>query len=139
MTAPKSTLSSNRLVRAFYLVLGLLLVAIGVVGIFVPLMPTTIFLILAAWCFSKSSQRLESWLLGHEKLGPTIVNWRNSGVIPPRAKLMACAGMALGLVIFVIGAHPSLWLFLLVAAIIGACALFVLTRPSAPRTPQDHA
>jgi len=134
MTKPNATLARNRLMRAFFLVLGVLLLITGIIGIFVPLMPTTIFLILAAWCFSKSSQRLENWLLDHEKLGPTIVNWRENGVIPPRAKLMACTGMAFGFLVFVSAAHPAWWLFLLVGAIIALCAWFVLSRPSAPRT-----
>lgn len=139
MNEPTPPLARNRLVRALYLVLGLILLITGIVGIFVPLMPTTIFLILAAWCFSKSSRRLESWLLGHATLGPTIVNWRKSGVIPLRAKLMACTGMAVGFLIFLFAAHPAWWLFLLVAAIIGGCAWFVLSRPSTPRPSEDAA
>lgn len=139
MNEPQSSLSRSRLMRALYLVLGLVLLITGIVGIFVPLMPTTIFLILAAWCFSKSSQRLENWLLGHATLGPTIVNWRKHGVIPPRAKFMACTGMAVGFLIFLIAAHPAWWLFLLVAAVIGSCAWYVLSRPSAPRGSEDIA
>ena len=132
MTDPRPSLSPNRLVRVLFLVLGVLLLVTGIIGIFVPLMPTTIFLILAAWCFSKSSARLEAWLLGHATLGPTIVNWRTHGAIPPKAKIMACTGMAAGLALFCYAAHPALWLLLLVAAILGACAWFVLSRPSAP-------
>ena len=139
MNEPQSPLARDRLMRALYLVLGFILLATGIIGIFVPLMPTTIFLILAAWCFSKSSQRLENWLLGHATLGPTIVNWRKHGVIPPRAKLMACTGMAVGFLIFLVAAHPAWWLFLLVAVIIGGCAWYVLSRPSAPRPNQDAA
>jgi len=134
MTPPSSPVTRNRLLRAVYLALGILLLITGIIGIFVPLMPTTIFLILAAWCFSRSSTRLEAWLLGHATLGPTIVNWRQHGVVPPRAKIMACTGMALGFAIFLLAAHPAWWLLLLVAASLGACAWFVLSRPSAPRT-----
>ena len=134
MTEQRSSLSPNRLLRFLYLVLGVVLLATGIVGIFVPLMPTTIFLILAAWCFSKSSARLEAWLLGHATLGPTIVNWRTHGAIPPKAKIMACTGMAAGFALFWYAAHPGLWLLLLVAAILGACAWFVLSRPSAPKS-----
>lgn len=133
MTKPQTPLARSRLMRAVYFVLGILLLVTGIIGMFLPLMPTTIFLILAAWCFSKSSQRLESWLLGHAILGPTIVNWRQHGVIPPRAKAMACSGMALGLFIFWFAAQPAPWLLLLVAAALGACAWYVLSRPSAPR------
>lgn len=139
MTNRETPLVRNRLMRAFYFVLGILLLITGIIGMFLPLMPTTIFLILAAWCFSKSSQRLENWLLGHAILGPTIVNWREHGVIPPRAKAMACTGMVLGLVIFWFAAHPAPWLLLLVAAALGACAWYVLSRPSAPRLSEESA
>lgn len=139
MTNRETPLVRNRLMRAFYFVLGILLLITGIVGMFLPLMPTTIFLILAAWCFSKSSQRLENWLLGHAILGPAIVNWREHGVIPPRAKAMACTGMVLGFVIFWLAAHPAPWLLLLVAAALGACAWYVLSRPSAPRLGEDTA
>lgn len=139
MTTPQTPLARNRLMRALWLILGFVLLITGIVGIFVPLMPTTIFLILAAWCFSKSSQRLENWLLSHATLGPTIVNWRKNGVIPPRAKLMACTGMAVGFLIFFFAAHPAWWLFLLVAAIMGGCAWYVLSRPSVPRASEDPA
>ncbi len=132
MSEPQSALAKTRTMRVVYLLLGLVMTALGIIGAFLPLMPTTIFLILAAWCFSKSSRRLEAWLLGHPVLGPTITNWRTHGVIAPRAKAMACGGMALGYVLFLLGAHPNLWLALLVAAILGACAVYVLTRPSEP-------
>lgn len=139
MNEPPSPIARNRMMRALYLVLGLILLITGIIGIFVPLMPTTIFLILAAWCFSKSSRRLENWLLSHPQLGPTIVNWRENGVIPPRAKLMACIGMAVGFLIFLFAAHPAWWLFFLVAAIMVGCAWYVLSRPSAPRETEDAA
>jgi len=131
--SPPPKLAPNRLVRFAYLVAGCILVALGVIGMFLPLMPTTIFLILAAWCFSKSSERLEAWLLGHKYLGPTIVNWRRYGVIPRRAKILACTGMVFGFLIFWLGVHPTLWLLLLVAIGLGLCAWFVLSRPSRPR------
>lgn len=119
--------------RAVYLVLGLLLTALGVVGAFLPLLPTTIFLILAAACFAKSSPRLEAWILNHKQFGPLVRDWRAHGAIPRRAKILACLGMAAGFVIFFVSAHPNLWLALLVAAALAACAAFVVSRPSAPQ------
>lgn len=130
---PPPTRVPNRFVRALYIAAGCVMLALGVIGMFLPLMPTTIFLILAAWFFSKSSERLEAWLLGHKYLGPTIVNWRRHGVIAPRAKLLACTGMALGFLLFWLGAHPALWLLLIVAVSLVLCAWYVLSRPSRPR------
>ncbi len=119
--------------RAVYLVLGLLLTALGVAGAFLPLLPTTVFLIMAAACFAKSSPRLEAWILNHRQFGPLVRDWRAHGAIPRRAKILACAGMAGGFAIFFVSAHPKLWLALVVAAVLGVCAAFVVSRPGAPQ------
>jgi uncharacterized membrane protein YbaN (DUF454 family) len=127
----------NRLTRPLWIALGLFFVALGVIGALLPLMPTTIFLILAAGCFARSSPRLETWLLTHKRFGPTLVAWREEGAIPPRAKVLACGGIAIGYAIFWWGARPSLWIDLVVALVMGGCAAFILSRPS-PR-PRDPA
>jgi len=119
--------------RTLFLVLGLVFTALGVVGAFLPLLPTTVFLILAAGCFARSSPRLEAWLMDHAQFGSTLRAWREHGAIPRPAKVMACAGMALGFVVFFITVHPGAWLALIVAAALGACAVFVVSRPSASR------
>lgn len=118
--------------RLFYLIAGLLLVALGIIGAFLPLMPTTILLILAAWCFARSSPRLEAWLLNHRQFGPTLRAWRDTGAISRRSKMMACSGMTLGFALFWIGAKPALWLWLLVLAFMLSCAWFVVSRPAPP-------
>ncbi|HEX7852764.1 MAG TPA: YbaN family protein [Sphingobium sp.] len=115
--------------RTAWLVLGLVFVGLGIIGALLPLMPTTIFLILAAGCFTRSSPRLEAWLLGHKRFGPTLVAWRADGAIGPRAKAMACTGIAVGYGLFLWGARPGLWLALGVAAGMGACAAYILSRP----------
>ncbi len=122
----------NRAQQAFYLVLGLVMVALGIIGAFLPVMPTTIFLILAAGCFARSSPRLERWLLDHPKLGPTVVAWRRHGAISKQGKALALGGMALGYGIFYATSRPALWLALLVAGVIGACAAYVASRPLPP-------
>lgn len=110
---------------------------LGIIGIFVPLMPTTSFLILAAWCFARSSKRAEKWLLEHRYLGPPIVAWRANGAISRRHKLMAVAGMTFGMVMFWFTAHPAIWLALLVGGILLGCAIFVWSRPEPPVLPAD--
>ena len=84
----------RRLSRGLWLALGLGSTALGLIGAVVPLMPTTIFLIIAAYCFSRSSERLEAWLLGHRHFGPTLIAWRRDGAIGRRAKIAACTGWA---------------------------------------------
>ena len=67
--------------------------AVGGVGIIVPGLPTTIFFILAAWAFSKSSPRLEAWVLGLPKIGPLVADYRAGLGMPRRAKISACVTM----------------------------------------------
>lgn len=121
--------ASGRAIRFAYLVAGFLLLALGIIGAFLPLMPTTIFVILAAACFARSSARLESWLLGHKRFGPMIVAWRTERAIPRRAKVLAAIGMVLGYASFLIGARPGLVLNLFVLALFAGCAWYVLSRP----------
>jgi len=119
--------------RALYLVLGLGFTALGIAGAFLPLLPTTVFLIIAAACFAKSSPRMEAWILNHKQFGPLVRDWRAHGAIPRRAKVLACTGMAAGFAIFLLSVHPGLWLGLAVAGALGLCAAFVVSRPSAPQ------
>lgn len=116
--------------RWSWFALGWLMVALGVIGIVLPIMPTTIFLILAAACFSHSSPRFEKWLLDHRWFGPPIQAWRASGAIPTRAKWLAIVSMAGGYLIMMLTVHPPLWAALLVAAALLACAIYVATRPT---------
>jgi len=128
----QSAVASARLHRAVYLSAGFVLLALGVIGAFLPVMPTTIFIILAAWCFGRSSPRLERWLLAHPRFGPSLTAWRREGAIPRRAKAYATGGMLLGFAIFLGTVHPRWPLLLLVTAVIGLSMAYVLSRP-APR------
>ena len=74
----------GRAARFGYLVLGCAFVGLGVIGAFLPVMPTTVFMIGALWAFSMSSKRLETWLLEHPRFGPRLVEWRAHRAIPRR-------------------------------------------------------
>ncbi|MBL8061098.1 MAG: YbaN family protein [Chthonomonas sp.] len=81
----------NRLSRTTYLALGFLCVALGIIGYFVPVMPGTIFLILAVGAFGKSDPRLEAKLLNHPRFGPTLRDWKETKSIRLRTKWLATA------------------------------------------------
>ena len=115
--------------RSIYLLAGFALTATGIVGIFLPLLPTTPFLLAAAWCFSRSSPRLEQWLLDHRTFGQPLRDWRRDGAISARAKAIAVALMAASFAFFLYRADPSPLLAGVVALILGLCSLFILTRP----------
>ncbi|CAN5458373.1 YbaN family protein [soil metagenome] len=119
-----------RLLRALLFALGFVFVALGVIGAFLPVLPTTPFLILAAACFARSSPRFEAWLLKHERFGPTLRAWRSRGAIPRKAKMAAFAGMIVGFTLFWIVAHPGLPLALAVAGLMLTGLAYVLSRPS---------
>ena len=111
--------------------LGWAMVALGFIGVFLPIMPTTIFLILAAACFSHSSPRFEQWLLDHRWFGSSIRQWRARRAIPLKAKIFAIASMAGGYAIMLFTVTPAWWVDLIVAAALIGCAGYVATRPSA--------
>ncbi len=82
--------------RALWVAGGVLALAVGVVGIVLPLLPTTPLVLLAAYCFARGSERIERWLLNHRRFGPMVRAWRARRVIPWRAKLLAWTMMAVG-------------------------------------------
>lgn len=113
--------------RFAWILLGLVLTGIGILGAFLPLLPSTIFGICAAACFARSSPRLEAWLLGHPRLGPPILAWQREGAISTPVKVVAIACMAISGVLTVLKAPPlGAWSSALVLC---ACAAFVVTRP----------
>ncbi len=77
------------ILKYLLIIIGLLFVGIGVIGIIVPGLPTTIFLIIAAGCFARSSPCLHAWLMSHPWFGSTLYHWQESKSIPRKAKIIA--------------------------------------------------
>ena len=115
--------------RAALKIIGIILVPIGVAGVVLPGLPGTVFLILAAACFARSSPRLEQWLVTHPQLGPGVVAWRERGAISTKSKIIAVSAMALsGAAVMYFGAPMFVKIFALLS--LAGAALFVATRPS---------
>ena len=118
--------------RLLWLVAGLLFVAIGAVGVVLPLLPTTPFLLLAAWCFANSSPRLHNWLLSHRTFGPLIRNWDLYGSIDRRSKFIAMIVIVLTPLITMAIGVPW-WALASQLVVLAIAATFVLTRPNPPQ------
>ncbi|MDO9013060.1 MAG: YbaN family protein [Gallionella sp.] len=82
-------------VRLAFAALGTLFLLIGIIGVFLPVLPTTPFLLLATACYARSSRRFYNWLMNHPAFGPLIVEWRTYRSIPWKIKLVAVATMLL--------------------------------------------
>lgn len=82
--------------RALWLGVGALSLLTGIVGVFLPVLPTTPFVLVAAFCFTRSSPRVERWLLEHRRFGPMVRDWRERRAVPLRAKQLAVATMIIG-------------------------------------------
>jgi uncharacterized membrane protein YbaN (DUF454 family) len=117
--------------RIALLICGWCNVVLGMIGAIIPGMPTTVFLIIALWAFTRSSPRLRRWLYEHPRYGPALCDWDRHGVIPPRAKRLAGSMMAASLLI--IAWLASSWITpAIVGGVMATVMLFILTRPSYP-------
>lgn len=120
--------------RLIWIALGLSALALGLVGLVLPLLPTTPFMLLAAACFAQSSPRLHDWLVGHPVFGPSIRDWRDHRAIAPKAKRMAIIAMAAALGLSVVLGLG--WKVLaLQATVLVVMGSWIWTRPNGPHLP----
>lgn len=118
------------LARPLLLGAGWMCVGLGVIGIIMPIFPTTPFLLLAVWAFSKSSPEMAERIRNHRMAGPYIRDWEDEGVIPPTAKLLAVVMMAAMLTYLHFGAGAPLWAVEGAGVVMLATAIYIVTRPS---------
>lgn len=114
--------------RIFWLCLGFSSLFLGVIGIFLPLLPTTPFLLLGAFSFSRSSKRCYNWLVSHTYLGKPIQDWQEDRSIARKTKIIALATI---LATFAVSIALSVSVIVLwtQAIILSAVCLFIITRP----------
>ncbi len=117
--------------KPLWIAAGLLALALGLLGIPLPLLPTVPFLLLAAFCFARGSNRLHDWLLAHPRLGPPIHDWRAHGAISMRAKATAALMLGLAFAGSVAMGAPGRVLAIQ-AVVLPLVALFLFTRPDPP-------
>ena len=109
--------------------LGLVCVALAMVGVVLPLLPTVPFLLLAAFFFARSSSRLHNWLITHRLFGPMILDWQRSGAIRPTAKKAATLSVAAVFGLSVMLSAPP-HVLIIQAVVLGGVMVFIWTRPS---------
>lgn len=114
--------------RILWMIAGGVCVALGLIGAVLPLLPTVPFLLLAAFCFARSSERLHTWLVTHPKLGQPIQDWNEHGAIRPRAKIAASVAIAASFGVSLwLGVGG--WVLVIQALTLAAVATFIWTRP----------
>lgn len=119
----------QRIKKSVYMSLGFLFIILAVLGVFLPLLPTTPFVILAAFFFSKSSERWHQWLLANRVFGPVLYNWEHSRCIPKFAKMLSFSMIALFGTISVIN-MSMVWLQVLTISIIAYGYYFIAKIPT---------
>jgi uncharacterized membrane protein YbaN (DUF454 family) len=118
--------------RLFWLFAGIVSLAIGAIGVILPILPTTPFLLVAAYCFTRSSPRMHRWLHSHPTFGPLISNWNQYGSIDRRAKRIAIIVILLTPIMAILIGVPW-WALAAQILILAVAATFILTRPDPPR------
>lgn len=115
--------------RMFWFTVGSLALALGVLGIVLPLLPTTPLVLLATFAFAKSTPSIEAWLRRHSVFGPIIIDWQRNGAIAHQYKVLAVGTMlAVLMMSYIFAVAP--FVLILQALCMSAAAVFILTRPS---------
>lgn len=130
MAMGKTRIVQDNVLRWLLLAAGFICIAIGVLGIFLPLLPTTPLLLLAAACFARSSERFHRRLLGHDRLGPMIRGYLEGSGIPLRAKVGAIAMIWLTVPLSAFLVVPLPWVRVLLLAVAVGVTIYLLRLPT---------
>ena len=126
-TLPEVRRHRSLTIRVLLVALGTLSLVLGVIGIFVPGLPTTPFVLLAAACYARASRRFFGWLVSNPTFGPLVLEWHRHRSLPRRVKRLAIGTMCVSLGISIVFFVRPLWLQLAVAAL-GAVGAFWVHR-----------
>ena len=119
--------------RILWTIAGWIAFGLGAVGAVLPLLPTVPFMLLAAFCFARGSEKFHRWLMEHPTFGPAIHDWQQHGAISRRGKVAAIAAISIALGIsLVLGVRPMI--LGIQAAVMACVLLFIMTRPDGPKT-----
>ena len=118
--------------KYLFLIAGFISMILGFIGMFLPILPTTPFMILAAFCFSKSSKRLHQWLLNRPHVGKLILDWQNYGVIRMKAKVASTLVIIPLFTYTLIFVEVGNWIKGILLLIAFGVLFFIWSRPSKP-------
>lgn len=126
----------NKLLKGFLIVIGWLSVVLGVIGIFLPVMPTTPFLLLAAACFMRTSPKFYHWLVDHPKLGKYVVYYLDGKGIPMKAKIYTICLIAISMTItsFIVPVTAVKIALPLIGVLV---ALYIVRQPTLDLSPES--
>lgn len=123
------------LLKFFWRILALLFVSLGLIGAILPGLPTTIFMLLAAWASGKGWPRLNEWLINHPTFGPPIDNWYRYRIIPRRAKWMAFLCMSFSALLIGLSPQPT-WTKGVIWGVMATVLVWLVRRRERP--PEDR-
>jgi uncharacterized membrane protein YbaN (DUF454 family) len=120
-------MKAKSIYKYFLIAIGWIFVSLGVIGIFVPLMPTTIFFILAAASFAKSSERFYNWLINHPQFGKFIKDYREKKAMPLRSKIISISMMAVIISTSAALFTDSIWIRVLLFLILISVSIYIIS------------
>jgi uncharacterized membrane protein YbaN (DUF454 family) len=122
----KAELSSNRMVRILWITFGSISLVLGLVGIILPVLPTTPFLLIAAYCYARGSKRMHNWLLNHRWFGKYIRNYMEGKGIPRRSKIIAIAFIWITITFTALFLIKLIWLRIILFIIATAVTVYLI-------------
>ncbi len=123
----------SRVVRGTFIVLGFLSVGLGTAGTVLPVLPTTPFILLAAFFFARSSPRFDAWLVNHRLFGSLVRDWRAGRGLSVRAKTISLVAIAVTFTTTIVFAIDATWLRILLVVIALSVSTYLIRLPTKPR------